>query len=100
MGTMTRTIEVEGGEYQDKASGERIHALCWRRDGDHPLVQRYPIDGRAYKGLLIAGPKDKQAVRFGDWICEDAAGRLYAVSAEAFAERYQATATAVTEEAQ
>jgi len=80
MGKITRTVEVEGGEYRDRTSGEKVVAVCWLKDGDHPLVERYPIDRREFKGLLVLGPKDKHALRFGDWIVEDAEGRMFVVS--------------------
>lgn len=96
MQTLERKITVEGGEYRDKASGERITATCWRKDGDHELVVRYPIEGRVYKGLLIVGEKDKHALRYGDWVCKDAKGRMYVVSAESFADRYEPVTEAST----
>jgi hypothetical protein len=83
--------EVEGGSYIDKLTDEVIVAICWQKDGDHPQVERYPIEGRDFKGILVLGPKDKYALRFGDWICqeyENPKKRMWAVSAEAFQRRY------------
>jgi hypothetical protein len=84
--------EVEGGAYIDKLTEEVIVAICWQKDGDHPLVERYPIEGREFKGILVVGPKDKHSLRFGDWICEEHENpkkRMWVVSAEAFPERYE-----------
>lgn len=61
---------------------EPVKAIRWVKDGDHPKVERYPIERREFKGLLVAGPKEKFALRFGEWILEDAQGRLYVVSAQ------------------
>jgi hypothetical protein len=63
-------------------TGEAVKATRWRKDGDHPLVERYPIERREYKGLLVVGPKEKLALRFGDWIVEDAQGRIYVVDGQ------------------
>jgi hypothetical protein len=89
MGKITREVEVEGGDYRDRMTGEKVTAICWQKDGDHPLVERYPIEKRDFKGLLVNGPKDKQALCYGDWVCEDEKKRLYVVSAAAFPRRYQ-----------
>jgi len=89
MAKIKRTIEIEGGEYLDKITGGTITAVCWAKDGDHPLVERYPIERRDFKGLLVVGPKEKYALHYGDWICEDAEARIYIASAEAFAGRYE-----------
>lgn len=64
--------------------GDPVKAVRWNKDGDHPAVERYPIEKREYKGLLRAG-KTKLALRFGDWIIEDRKGRFAAVSPERFA---------------
>jgi hypothetical protein len=63
-------------------SGEPVKALRWVKDGDHPMVERYPIERREYKGMLIAGPKDKFALRFGEWIIEDSRGRMWVESSQ------------------
>ena len=76
---MKVTREVEGGRYKHKDTGEIVTAVHWQRDGDHPDVERYPIDGREYKGILVLGPKDRIALRYGDWICQDAKGRTFVV---------------------
>ena len=48
----------------------------WKKDGDHPDVVRYPIERREYKGLLVKDGKHKFALRFGDYIVENAKGRV------------------------
>lgn len=65
-------------------SGALVRAVRWVKDGDHPDVQRYPIEGRAFKGLLVVDPKEKFALRFGDWILEDKDGRRWVVDAHQF----------------
>jgi hypothetical protein len=67
---------------------EPVKVVRWEKDGDHPKVRRYPIEGRAFKGLLELGPKDKHALRFGEFIVEDAQGRMYVVSSQALPEAY------------
>jgi len=67
----------EGATHRIAGSGEPVKATQWKKDGDHPLVERYPIERRDYKGLLTAGPKQKFGLRFGEWILEDAKGRLW-----------------------
>jgi hypothetical protein len=61
---------------------EPVKAVQWKKDGDHPQVVRYPIERREYKGLLEAGPKEKYALRFGDWVIEDADGRLFVLDGQ------------------
>ncbi len=68
---------------------EPVKATRWLKDGDHPKVERYPVERREFKGLLVAGPKDKYALRFGEWIIEDAKGRLYVVSAQELPASYE-----------
>jgi hypothetical protein len=63
-------------------TGELVMATRWRKDGDYSLVERYPIERREYKGLLVVGPKEKYALRFGDWVVEDEAGRIYVVDGQ------------------
>lgn len=61
-------------------TGELVKATIWKKDGDHPMVERYPIEGRReYKGLLAVDAKTKFALRFGDAIIEDKEGRIYVV---------------------
>jgi len=67
----------KGATHRMVNGGEPVKAVCWKKDGDHPKVERYPIERRSYKGLLVAGPKDKLALHFGDWIIEDAKGRYW-----------------------
>lgn len=67
----------EGSTHRMHPGGEPVKAIRWVRDGDHPLVERYPIERREYKGLLVAGPKEQYGLRFGEWIIEDAKGRLW-----------------------
>lgn len=61
------------------ADGTPVKAVQWKKDGDHPRVERYPIERREYKGLLRThdANKLKLALRFGDWILEDAQGRMW-----------------------
>jgi len=80
----------EGATHRIAGSGEPVKAVRWAKDGDHPLVERYPIEKREYKGLLVAGPKDKFALRFGEWILEDAAGRLWVEPAQELPAKYEA----------
>src|SRR4051794_36621264 len=61
---------------------EPLKVVRWEKDGDHPKVRRYPIEGREFKGLLELGPKDKHALRFGEFIVEDVKGRMYVVSSQ------------------
>lgn len=79
-----------GATHVESATMEFVKAVRWVKDGDHPKVERYPVEkGRrpghelAPKGLLRAGPREKYALRFGDWVLEDSAGRLYVVSGQA-----------------
>lgn len=67
---------------------EPVKATRWVKDGDHPKVQRYPIERRELKGLLDAGPKRKFGLRFGEWILEDAKGRLWVESSQELPAKY------------
>jgi hypothetical protein len=80
----------EGATHRIVGSGEPVKAVRWVKDGDHPLVVRYPVERRDYKGLLVAGTKDKFALRFGEWIIEDAKGRLWVESSQELPEKYVA----------
>jgi len=92
------------------ATGAFVKAIRWKKDGDHPKVERYPIERREYKGLLVVGPKEKYALRFGDWVVEDEQGRLYVADgqrlkddkgkehASFFEERYEEIQTTTTGE--
>ena len=93
MGTITHSVEVQGGIYNDRQTGEVINATRWTKDGDYPLVSRYPIEGREYKGILVVAPKEKYSLRFGDWICEDAEGRLFVIHADDFGARFEEAAS-------
>jgi len=64
------------------ACGEPVKAIRWIKDGDHPRVERYPIERREFKGLLVVDAKNKHALRFGEWILEDADGRLWVQSSQ------------------
>jgi hypothetical protein len=88
MPKIERSVTVEGGLYKNKATGGIVTAVCWQKDGDHPGVVRYPIDGRDYKGLLVISAKEKYALKFGDWIVEDGA-HTYIVGAADFEQRYE-----------
>lgn len=57
--------------------GRPVKAVRWAKDGDHPKVERYPIERRELKGLLVVDAKNKFALRFGEWIVEDAEGRIW-----------------------
>lgn len=69
-----------GATHYDRKSNIYVKATHWKKDGDHPLVERYPIDGRAFKGLIRVGRFEKHALKFGDWIMEDERGRLWVVA--------------------
>lgn len=89
MGTLEHTVAVEGGQYKNKATGEVVTARCWQKDGDHPLVVRYPIERRDYKGLLVVSPKEKYALVYGDWVVETEAEAVYVVKSELFGAQYE-----------
>ena len=82
----------EGATHRLAGSGEPVKAIQWKKDGDHPKVERYPVERREYKGLLVAGPKDKFGLRFGEWILEDARGRLWIESSQTLPARYESIA--------
>jgi hypothetical protein len=88
MALIEKTVVVHGGSYRRIATDEVVTAVRWLKDGDHPLVSRYPIEGRIYKGLLEVSPKEKYALRFGDWVVEDGKG-VYVVEAYRFASTYE-----------
>jgi hypothetical protein len=67
----------EGATHRLAADGTPVKCVQWKKDGDHPLVDRYPIERREFKGMLVVSPKEKFGLRFGEWIIEDAAGRLW-----------------------
>lgn len=77
-------VKMAGATHVNKATGEAVKATAWNKDGDHPKVERYPIDGRIYKGLLTLNRKSKHALRFGDVIVEDQKGRVVIKSPEDF----------------
>ena len=72
----------KGATHRLVNGGEPVKAVQWKKDGDHPLVERYPVERRDFKGLLVAGPKEKFGLRFGEWIIEDAKGRLWVESSQ------------------
>jgi len=72
----------EGATHRLAGSGEPVKAVRWVKDGDHDMVVRYPIERREFKGLLEVGPKEKYGLRFGEWIIEDAKGRLWVESSQ------------------
>jgi len=78
----------------NRATGARVKATHWQKDGDHPQVVRYPIERRAFKGLLVVNEKSKVALHFNDWIVEDEKGRAFAVAPEVFPEAYNPLDTA------
>lgn len=71
-----------GATHQQRGTEEYVKAVRWAKDGDHPQVVRYPIERRELKGLLVVSEKEKYGLRFGDWIVEDAEGRIYVVSGQ------------------
>ncbi|HKQ24108.1 MAG TPA: hypothetical protein VJT81_06665 [Burkholderiales bacterium] len=77
-----------GATHRNTLTGEPVKATRWTRDGDHPLVERYPIEKRAFKGLLVAGPKEKFGLAFGDWVLEDVRGRLRTLEHARFVNEY------------
>ena len=78
----------EGATHRLAGSGEPVKAVQWKKDGDHPKVERYPVERREFKGLLTAGPKQKFGLRFGEWILEDAKGRLWIEASQALPVRF------------
>lgn len=72
---MSKASQVVGATHV-LPSGEAVRATHWKKDGDHPAVERYPIDKRVYKGIIVIG-KLKLALRFGDWIIENGNGDLW-----------------------
>jgi hypothetical protein len=62
--------------------GAPVKATRWVKDGSHPAVERYPIERREYKGLLVASEKEKFALRFGEWVIEDGEGRIWVESSQ------------------
>lgn len=89
MATVERTVTVEGGQYRNKATGEVVTAIRWLKDGDHPMVVRYPVERRAYKGLLEVSQKEKYSLNYGDWIVETEAEAVYVVPADKFGALYE-----------
>lgn len=71
-----------------RLAGVPVKATHWVKDGDHPLVERYPVERREFKGLLTAGPKEKFGLRFGEWILEDADGRIWVESSQELPAKY------------
>lgn len=76
-GSVTDVFPPFEGATHYMRSGEPVKAVRWVKDGDHAKVERYPVERREFKGLLVAGPKEKYGLRFGEWIVEDAVGRLW-----------------------
>lgn len=66
-----------GATHRLVAGGAPVKVVQWAKDGDHELVTRYPVEGREYKGLLVVDDKHRFALRFGDFIIEDAEGRIW-----------------------
>jgi hypothetical protein len=78
----------EGATHRIMPGGEPVKATRWVKDGDHTKVERYPIERREFKGLLVSGPKQKFGLRFGEWIIEDAKGRLWVESSQQIPTKY------------
>lgn len=66
-----------GATHRILPGGQPVKAVQWNRDGDHPQVSRYPIERREFKGVLVIDARTRFALRFGEWICEDADGRMW-----------------------
>lgn len=64
------------------SDGSLVKATHWVKDGDHAKVERYPIERRDFKGLLVIDAKTKFALRFGEWIIENAAGKFWVESSQ------------------
>jgi len=73
----------KGATHRLAGSGEPVKAVHWVKDGDHELVVRYPVERRHFKGLLVVSEKEKYALRFGDWVIEDAQGRIWVEGGQA-----------------
>lgn len=67
---------------------EPVKATQWTKDGDHPKVERYPIERRDYKGLLTVSAKEKYALRFGEWILETADGLIWVEGSQELPAKY------------
>lgn len=78
----------EGATHRIGEGGEPVKVVQWVKDGDHPLVERYPIERREFKGLLVAGPKAKFGLRFGEFVVEDSEGRLWVESTQELPAKY------------
>jgi len=84
----------DGATHRRISDGMPVKAVHWKKDGDHPMVVRYPIERREFKGLLEVNPKMKIALCFGDWILADNKGRMWSADAVVFAETYAPIETA------
>jgi hypothetical protein len=80
----------EGATHRNTLTGEPVKAVRWVKDGDHPKVERYPIEKRRFKGQLVVSAKEKYGLVFGDWVIEDGAGRLFVRDHERFIHDYTA----------
>lgn len=89
MAKLEKTVSVEVGHYLKAGARESVFATRWQKDGDHPAVKRYPLEGRDMKGQLEVSPKEKYNLAFGDWVVEDQQGRLYVVDAATFEAQYK-----------
>lgn len=69
--------------------GVPVKATQWVKDGDHKLVERYPVEKREFKGLLTVSPKEKFGLRFGEWIIEDGEGRVWVESSQELPAKYE-----------
>lgn len=78
-----------GATHYVPAMGVYVKATHWKKDGDHPLVERYPIERRIWKGIIGAGTKESHALKFGDWIIEDEKGRLWVVGGPGLPSDYE-----------
>lgn len=78
----------DGATHRIADSGEPVKVTRWEKDGDHPMVERYPIERREFKGLLVADAKTRYALRFGEFIVEDAHGRVWVESVQELPAKY------------
>lgn len=67
---------------------EPVKVTRWTKDGDHAKVERYPVEKRVFKGLLRAGPRENYALRFGEFVVEDAKGRFWVESFQELPAKY------------
>lgn len=82
------TEPFDGATHWNNETGEHVRAVRWVKDGDHPLVERYPIERREFKGLIVVSDKEKHALRFGEWVLQDDQGRIWVEAAQTLPAKY------------